>query len=1436
MEDDNIDSDSKIANAESASLVSSTIMLKVPTSRLLALRKEFEDAGEDGVNMVQFLLAFVKHMSLESTQSLLKILPDLVDFFNLVDVNGDGHMEWSEFVMFVIEQVVQDTSIAICEKFSLVNEMAIQESASRTHVTACKYIKEFNKLFVGIDGKLSIFSPDPRIPTWLDLNLSIPMKNRTGNNPEAIVATGKGMDVKLTMNVIDMVFIDSKELLCVLRSDLRIDFFRFMSRSKLLPETISCTSTFPLLQSSTKIQVHHDKINNKYILFTIGSINKFIECWDMEISYGGEVELTNYKTMRKHTDIVKDILVISSDTYNILVSCGMDAKVYLWDLETLQYKVNRSGFISGVQCLAYDGKSVLLAGGFDHTIIAWDLDAELDRPLFNLWGHNSPICKIVCLDYCNRCFTLDADGIIKLWDVSKENPNDKELRLLAQTSCLEDHLRAFDVIPSLAGQYDTMHKLMVVSSARKQHIYRLEDYALCESPPIKVLYSKNLLLVVSIHMKDILFWSAITGDEQMKMENVGNKGPGCECSCAVLDDRLRKLIVGNSEGEIVVYNCISGVKLKQFQTVPFAIRNLIYTPDKTVIALAGPGDIYIYDELPNDADSIFNLRDTRAHEVDVTAIAYSHTLGLIATIDCVGTLKLFNYEYIQLDTIIENYFGPDVGQLEFIEPFPLLIVSDTSGNFTIIPVGYAQRAYGRKLWHIETQLIRQIVKVDKGVTITFSSVTSNSRPTSTNLRDSDEDDEVKETENNNILEPDNAIDNSNELKLVDEKDSDDDDDDDEEIQHKPFSPRKMESYLLERRQAKCMKVYIRGIDNSGENVTEDLPAMAIKVYNKMKEDALKKQMFEAGIDVVDESDNSDIDEPDEMNKTKIDISKYNNKANLPDYPTNVYAYIICGNDDGTVCMTDITPALKEINIGIMPDELKASKSPHYNPRRIFQRVIRDSEIDRSLWSKNDISSGEIHVKSRLVRVWHGARSAINTLSFIGDYDDILLASDDGSVSLFTLQGYQKGVLTRGRKFDKMFKPRWVCPINMKKRGNERKEMAVRLMDGLELQIDSTIQDDDDEISLSGSIKSSIRHESTSIGHESSAKHESYMHRNSINQSKSNSHLLNDGVDDKSLASMSTNKSNDNNSKGSKDHSRNSKTKFKEPETTRVLGQLAGKITYIMSSRDITAQEMKAKQTKALNDILSIDSSNSRKSTDDNGDQYSISNQKRANNLSDPFSSAKYMSDLMSSSTKTIIKKEEPVSSLFKKRERKIATRFDMEIAKIDAEDPHNWEIQSMNRQRALYAHLYKEFDKAGITKDKMAIYIHKLNSVSPGNDFMAFVKLIKSERIAAKKEIDNLTSINTTITKVDGLNNSVVDTKLIPAPMYAPPLEVDVAGKLSSLTLPPSPAQLSPLKQTNLKLSMSSPSLIQSPKRYLTVKEMEEEEKRLLNLQYIEQR
>jgi Ca2+-binding EF-hand superfamily protein len=36
---------------------------------------------------------------------LRKILPEIMDVFDLVDINGDGGVDFSEFVMFVIDEV-----------------------------------------------------------------------------------------------------------------------------------------------------------------------------------------------------------------------------------------------------------------------------------------------------------------------------------------------------------------------------------------------------------------------------------------------------------------------------------------------------------------------------------------------------------------------------------------------------------------------------------------------------------------------------------------------------------------------------------------------------------------------------------------------------------------------------------------------------------------------------------------------------------------------------------------------------------------------------------------------------------------------------------------------------------------------------------------------------------------------------------------------------------------------------------------------------------------------------------------------------------------------------------------------------------------------------------------------------------------------------------
>lgn len=95
-----------------------------------------------------------------------------------------------------------------------------------------------------------------------------------------------------------------------------------------------------------------------------------------------------------------------------------------------------------------------------------------------------------------------------------------------------------------------------------------------------------------------------------------------------------------------------------------------------------------------------------------------------------------------------------------------------------------------------------------------------------------------------------------------------------------------------------------------------------------------------------------------------------------------------------------------------------------------------------------------------------------------------------------------------------------------------------------------------------------------------------------------------------------------------------------------------------------------------------------------------------------------------------------------KKVRRIKTKYDVELANIDLKDPHNWAIYSENRQRALYEHLYFELDKAGLTKDILAIYSVKLNNLCPNKNFQEFIENVVNKRKLKKsmsKSISNAT-------------------------------------------------------------------------------------------------
>lgn len=339
-------------NPEAAANVSSAIMFKIATKSLNALRGEFDKVPE-GLHLIEFLQAFVKNMELEEDEEeLLRVVPDLLDFFKSVDINGDGKMEWSEFVAFVIESVVSSDP-PVTEKFVNVNRHTVQAPGLRATVRCSRMMPEFRCLFVGVGAQIVIYETDDQSPTWLSpKGVRIPLISRDGGSGSSSSSGSHGgtstttavgddkkkesesgprtkVDTRLqdALCSLDFCYLVSRDILIVLRSDLCLEFHKFMTRSKIHPDFILASGVWPLSQPYNKLAIRETH-NTPWRLFAVGENRKVVDSWLISVGISGAVELSDYQGLERHTDFLRDVLVIHTDLYDLLVTCGMDKKVW----------------------------------------------------------------------------------------------------------------------------------------------------------------------------------------------------------------------------------------------------------------------------------------------------------------------------------------------------------------------------------------------------------------------------------------------------------------------------------------------------------------------------------------------------------------------------------------------------------------------------------------------------------------------------------------------------------------------------------------------------------------------------------------------------------------------------------------------------------------------------------------------------------------------------------------------------------------------------------------------------------------------------------------------------------------------------------------------------------------------------------------------------
>uniref|UniRef100_K3XBR7 EF-hand domain-containing protein n=1 Tax=Globisporangium ultimum (strain ATCC 200006 / CBS 805.95 / DAOM BR144) TaxID=431595 RepID=K3XBR7_GLOUD len=742
------------------------IMVRLQVEDLTLLKADFDRMGR-GLSLHEFVSVMLDRVSGWEPDTVVAFIKDLVELFLQVDVNGDGTMEWEEFTSAIIEGGMgtafssgdQDDGDGSGSGAAAWRDLQYEEHptemTNRAPPKKLHFVSELRRLLLYENTRPVVEIMDPST-----LFLSQGEMDCSGNGSAALTtpndltstgASGSSSESNSmfvpTLNIVNhfhplcyttgyrrdqdevrserspvqaLKYLNQVELLAVSAGDLKLTFWS---------TTILTATSTSALETPVPLAIVHTPRPQRVLewnaatqhLFSI-SADLMITVWSVERGQrghdakGGKCNVSRVSTLKKHTDLLQDLLVLNHET---LVSCGMDNMIYLWDTTSLQVKAQRQGHRRGVRLLTKLSNQMFLSAGFECEVLAWDISAVATTPVFKLWGHTSPVCCIQLIAssstssvydagghmsqqqrnpsslLADQAITVDDDGWFKWWNLanvlSVDSTNgDNGL----ETKCLQTFRIGSDKYPWKAHSLVVLNHGQVILAAgihklKLLHRVRLKPKLLASSV---VLYNSVSFTLLTTTDREIHIWDASSGTLLRTYRNLTNSG----ITCVDLDARQRKIVVGTQNGELLVLNYLNGAILKHWTPHQLNVSALLYCKeDQCVLTASWDRSLRLYDDNGVENTNALLRCITDAHDSDIKCLAYCYALGLVASGSTDGTIKIWDYIYFLLEDMwtpppvsTNHSASSDVNALEFVEPYPLLLSCHENGLLCV--------------WHLST--------------------------------------------------------------------------------------------------------------------------------------------------------------------------------------------------------------------------------------------------------------------------------------------------------------------------------------------------------------------------------------------------------------------------------------------------------------------------------------------------------------------------------------------------------------------------------------------------------------------------------------------------------------------------------------------------------------------------------------------------------------
>lgn len=218
-----------------------------------------------------------------------------------------------------------------------------------------------------------------------------------------------------------------------------------------------------------------------------------------------------------------------------------------------------------------------------------------------------------------------------------------------------------------------------------------------DSPILCALYSHVRFEFYIAGERSINIWNAKTGKPTRCLKNVFDK----DITCMALDYGHRKLIVGSHNGEIKVFDLLSGVMISPLEphkqdvgrglesVAPPEVSFIGYGgKDNTIITTSWDRSIKVHKDdrdVQNSADDNVELADQKVlrcrkncHQNDIICGDYAHNLQMIVTGSRDKVIRCWLYEKFKPHFRLAAH-EDEVTMVHFLKPLPLLLTADAKG-------------------------------------------------------------------------------------------------------------------------------------------------------------------------------------------------------------------------------------------------------------------------------------------------------------------------------------------------------------------------------------------------------------------------------------------------------------------------------------------------------------------------------------------------------------------------------------------------------------------------------------------------------------------------------------------------------------------------------------------------------------------------------------